>query len=323
MPKPLVSVIVPTYNCGRFVGDAIESVLSQSYEPLEVVVVDDGSTDETVRVVGQYGERVRFFSQLNSGPAAARNRAVREARGDYLAFLDGDDLWLPGQPQVLMSYIDRQPEAKVVFGDWIVWRPDADGTYPTLRLPEAATHLKVDPEASGWIYTKLLFDSVIHIIAAVVHRSVYDKVGGFDETLRTGSDYDFWLKVSRQVPVVKLRYPVAIYRHNPESVTYAIRNDNNPYRLLTRALEAYGLADDAGNRADSMAVASRLADLAFTHAYRHYWHGDPTIAQRWFFRALANRPWDGKAAVYLIAALAKRWGLFTPSRGRTGGQDVE
>ena len=319
MSRPLVSVIVPTYNCGRFIGAAIESVLGdQAYEPLEIIAVDDGSSDDTVQVLRGFGDRVRVFTQANRGPAAARNHAVRESRGEYLAFLDGDDLWLPGQPTVLMNYIDAHPETKVAYGDWAVWHPEADGSFAPLATPAVRDDPAVDPQGSGWVYSQLLFDSIIHIIAAVIHRSVYDAVQGFDESLRTGSDYDFWIKVGHAFPVVKLDRPVAVYRQNHASVTYTVRRENNAYRLLERALDRYGLVDAAGHAVAPRAAAHRLAALAFLHGYRHYWQGDADIARQSFQQSLAHRPWQPKAAAYVVAALAKRWGVFSPAPRRPG-----
>jgi glycosyltransferase involved in cell wall biosynthesis len=316
MSTPLVSVIIPTYNCGQYVRAAIESVLAQDYAALEVVVVDDGSKDDTLSVLATFGDRIRVYSQANSGPAAARNRAVRESRGEYLAFLDGDDLWLPGQPGALMTYVDKHPGTHVIYGQWSEWHAAEDGTYPALSPHAAVNDPGIDPDLSGWVYPKLLFDSIIHIIAAVVHRSVYDAVNGFDESLRTGSDYDFWLRVSRRYPVVKLRYPVAVYRQNPASVTNTIRRENNAYRLLRRAIDTYGLADSAGHVVDPRAARRRLGELAFTHGYRHFWGGDPMIALRSFAQSLRHRPLHLKSTAYVIAALARRWGLFDPARKR-------
>jgi len=312
MTRPLVSVIVPTYNCAAFVRSAIDSVLAQSYAPIEVVVVDDGSTDETLAVLSGFGERIRVFSQSNAGPAAARNRAVAQAHGEYLAFLDGDDLWLPGHLEGLMQHLVAHPEVKVAFADWLVWHADADGTYPPIDI--APGTLQLDPATSGWLYTRLLFDSVIHIIACVIHRSVYETVNGFDEALRTGSDYDFWLKVSRRYPVAKLQGLVAVYRQNPQSVTYRLRAEDNAYRLLNRAIAAYGISDDAGNRVDPSAIAARLAHLSFVHGYRHFWDGDPGIATRSFLLALRHRPMHGKALLYLLASAGKRAGRAFTTR---------
>ncbi len=314
MTHPLVSVIVPTYNCAAFIGDAIESILTQSYAPMEIVAVDDGSSDDTLRILQGFGNQVRAFSQANSGPAAARNHAVRESRGEYLAFLDGDDLWLPGHTGILMDHIERHSETKVIYGDWAVWHPLVDGSYPPLDPPQVVPDPEVDEAGSGWVYSKLLFDSIIHIIASVIHRSVYDAVLGFDETLRTGSDYDFWLKVSRRYPVVKLASPVAVYRQNLSSVTYTLRAENNGYRMLKRALQTYGRSDEGGHEVSAAAAARRLAELSFMHGYRHYWKGDASIALESFTQALSHRPLHPRAAAYVLASLAKRWGLFDPAK---------
>ena len=312
MNKPLVSVIVPTYNCGPFVAEALDSILSQDWQPLEVIAVDDGSTDDTLEVLRRYGDRIRLLQQPNGGPAAARNLAVRESRGEYLAFLDADDLWLPGHLRVLVSYLQAHPQTHVAYGEWLVWRADPGGSYPPLVIPLLVDAPALDPANSGWVYPALLVDSIIHIIAAVIRRSVYDDVGGFDQTLRTGSDWDFWIRVGRSFPVVKLRRPVAAYRQNPSSVTHVVRKENNGFRLLKRIIDTYGLRDAAGHLADRRAVARRLSDLAFSHAYRHYWHGDPVVAAQWFGQAWRHDPRRLKAVAYLVAATAKRLGLAPP-----------
>jgi glycosyltransferase involved in cell wall biosynthesis len=316
MSNPLVSVIVPVYNCAGFVREAIASVLDNDYEPLEVIVVDDGSTDDTVAALSAFGERIRVLRQVNAGPAAARNHAIRESRGEWLAFIDGDDLWLPGHPAHLLSYVAQHPDTRIIYGSWMYWRADADGTYPPLQKPALPSEPELDPDASGWLYAKLLFDSAIHIIASLVHRSVYDAVGGFDEGLRTGSDYDFWLKASRKFPVVKLRAPTAVYRHNPASVTNTVRAENNPYRLLKRAVDAYGLSDDAGHTVDAGAVSRRLAELSFAHGYRHYWRGDARVAVSSFAKALGHRPFHPKTAAYVVASVARFLGVYQPSQIR-------
>lgn len=315
MSNPLVSVIVPTFNCAAYVRAAIDSILRQDYRPIEVVVVDDGSTDDTLAVLSTFGDRIRVFRQANAGPAAARNHAVRQARGEYLAFLDGDDLWLPGHLAGLMAHLLAHPSSKIAHGDWLVWHADADGSYPPLAIDAQPRELSFDPQASGWIYTKLLFDSVIHIIGAVIHRSVYEAVQGFDQGLRTGSDYDFWLKVSRRFPVAKLSGAVAVYRQNPESVTNRLRTENNGYRLLSHAVASYGVSDEAGNRVARSAVSARLAELSFMHGYRHFWHGDVAVAMRSFLTAVKHHPTNAKALLYLLASLAKRAGRAVTMRG--------
>ncbi|MCM3879695.1 MAG: glycosyltransferase [Vicinamibacterales bacterium] len=300
--NPLVSVVVPTYNCEKYLSAALDRVLSQDYAPFEVVVVDDGSTDHTLDVLATYENRVRVFRQSNRGPAAARNVAVREARGEFLAFVDGDDLWLPGKLSAQMAYLEKNPESKVVYGSWYEWYPDKDGSFPEQIFEIGDESLALEEANSGWVYSKLLMDSIIHIISAVIDRSVYDAVNGFDESLESGSDYDFWLRVSRNFQVAKLRRNVAVYRQNPASITSFPRKDDNAYRLLRRAIDTYGLEDGMGNGVDSRMFARRLSSLAFMHGYLHYRKGDPQIASSSFARAWRENPLYWKAAGLAVAA---------------------
>jgi glycosyltransferase involved in cell wall biosynthesis len=114
--EPLVSVVIPVRDGASFVSDAIDSVLAQTYRPLEIIVVDDGSTDDTGDVLARFGDAVRAIRQTPAGAAVARNRGVREARGDYIAFLDADDLWVPDKLQMQMAVLTASPEVDGVFG---------------------------------------------------------------------------------------------------------------------------------------------------------------------------------------------------------------
>lgn len=314
MTAPLVSVVIPAYNCEKLIASALDSVLSETYAPFEVIVVDDGSTDGTVRILESYGDRIRLFRKTNGGPAAARNLAVSKARGEYLAFLDGDDLWLPGHLTVLMDYLLAHPDTRIVYGDWRDSYPDASGRYTDTEPTPADMLDGVDEDWSGSVYTKLLFDSIIHIIASVIHRSVYDKVNGFDETLRTGSDWDFWIRASQHFHAVKLKRRVAVYRQNPVSVTHTVRMENNPYRVLNGAIQRYGIRDDLGRQANRSALDRKLSDLAFDHAYKHFWRGNALTAATWFSRSFRHQPTRWRAAGYVLAALAKSLGQMPARR---------
>ena len=114
---PLVSVLVPTFNRAHLVPEAIRSVLSQDYAPFEVVVVDDGSTDDTATVINQeFGRRIRYIRQENAGPGAARNTGIRASSGEYIAFQDSDDIWLPGKLRAQVDALNRHPECALVYG---------------------------------------------------------------------------------------------------------------------------------------------------------------------------------------------------------------
>src|ERR1044072_1794023 len=114
-PKPLVSVIIPTYNSARFLAESIQSVLGQSFRDFELIVIDDGSTDNTEAVVAAFPEALRYVKKANGGPAAARNFGIREARGDFIAFLDADDFWMSDKLALQVAHFNDHPEYGVVF----------------------------------------------------------------------------------------------------------------------------------------------------------------------------------------------------------------
>jgi glycosyltransferase involved in cell wall biosynthesis len=172
--NPLVSVIIPAFNGMRYIGDAIRSVLDQDYRPIEVIVVDDGSSDGTGEVVARFSE-VRCLQQENRGPGAARNLGIRESRGPILAFLDQDDEWLPGKLRAQVAALDRDPDIgfTLSLSEWVL----LDGKRPSW-LTEA--QLK---DQTGFFPSALL-----------VRRSVFESVGPFDESLITSSDADWFFR---------------------------------------------------------------------------------------------------------------------------------
>lgn len=186
--SPLVSVIIPNYNYATYLGEAIESALGQSYPDVEVIVVDDGSTDGSEAVVRRYGERVRWLRQPRQGVSACRNLGVQVSRGALVAFLDADDCWLPRK-------LERQVDA------WLA-EPDLGLMHCGVRLIDEAGRpagSRLDGLA-GWIAAEmLLFRRPTILMAgsgALVPRETFDKVGGFDTRLSTSADWDFCYRVA-------------------------------------------------------------------------------------------------------------------------------
>lgn len=144
----MVSVIMPVHNGAQFLREAIESALAQDYTPVEIIVVDDGSTDATPQILASFGSRIRHIRQTNSGAAAARNAALQASRGEYLAFLDADDLWLPQKLRVQIDYLGSHPDVDLVASSWKVLSETADAV--TLRDSiESATALEIDAGRPG------------------------------------------------------------------------------------------------------------------------------------------------------------------------------
>jgi glycosyltransferase involved in cell wall biosynthesis len=183
-----ISIIIPTYNRAHLLGRAIESVLAQTYEPIEIIVVDDGSEDGTKEFLRSKFSQCRYFHQENKGVSSARNYGIRKARGEWLAFLDSDDEWLPGKLAAQKTELDSNPETLLCHTEEI-WVRNGKRVNPKLK------HAK----SGGYIYQKCLPLCVISPSAALIHKRVFTEIGLFDEALPACEDYDMWLRIcSRQ-----------------------------------------------------------------------------------------------------------------------------
>ena len=187
--SPTVSVIIPTFNRWPLVGDAIDSVLAQSYGDFEVIVVDDGSTDDTVKQLSRFGSRLRVLRQPNRGVSAARNLAARHARGNYLAFLDSDDLWLTEKLAIQTAFMEQNPAVRICQTEEI-WIRNG------VRVNPKAKHRK----PSGNIFIPSLELCLVSPSAVMLTRKLFERVGGFDESLPVCEDYDLWLRIAVDQP---------------------------------------------------------------------------------------------------------------------------
>jgi glycosyltransferase involved in cell wall biosynthesis len=300
---PEVSVIIPVYNCEEFIGEAIESALSQDYSHKEIIVVDDGSQDGTVSEVRKFGDRVRLLQQKNGGPAAARNQGARVAYGQYLAFLDGDDVWLPGKLSAQVQHITDNPDVGVVYGSWCEWYPTLDGGYPSAHsFATGFDSQSIDANHSGSIYPLLLLDSIVCTISVLMPRTLFERLGGFDQRLRRGEDYDFWIRLSREVLVHKLSMVVALYRMHQSNTTRRPATENYEYLVLSEALHRYGPKGPDGTAVPSDALRRRLSALCFQHGYMHFRWGSPSVAAEAFSRARDYGDYSVKTLSYTAAA---------------------
>jgi glycosyltransferase involved in cell wall biosynthesis len=217
----LVSVIIPCHNQAHFLGDAIESVLAQSYPNFEIIVVDDGSTDNTSEVAARY-PGVQCIRQTNQRQAAARNTGLRHSGGNYLVFLDADDRLLPEALERGLACFEAHPECAMVAGHYR--RIGADGL-----VLEEPPRQRVTVE----YYTEFLRRNCIAVPGAVMYRrSVFEKVGDFDSEMVPCEDYDLYLRIARQLPIHCHEQVVAEYRQHGANVT------SNPALMLQAALAA-------------------------------------------------------------------------------------
>lgn len=304
--QPLVSVIIPTYNCGEFIAEAVQSVIDQDYQAKEIIVVNDGSTDDTSAVLKRFGNAIHVIDQRNCGPPAARNAGVRKAHGAYVAFLDADDVWLPHKLTRQVRYLEAHTEAGGVYTAWQVWERSDDGGF--VRPPCIGHELDegiVDRENSGWLYNRLLLESLLLTTTVMLRASLVRKIGEFDVTLFNGDDYDYWIRASRFAEIHKLKSVSALYRVRSSSVSTTPQRRNFEHEVICKAIDRWGLVGPDGLESDRSVIDKRLRDLVFRHAYVHFWRGDPRLALGAFLRVLRDQPANGKLWGYAILALVK------------------
>jgi len=316
---PLVSVIVPAYNCERYIGEALRSALNQDYPNKEIIVINDGSTDGTASVLAAFGGNVTVVDQPNSGAAVARNAALQLASGKYVAFLDSDDLWLPSKLRVQVTYLEKHPDIGMVYSAWREWRPDTDGTFRLPNLHDEAREFELDDANSGWLYNKLLLDCVVHTTTVLLRADVAARVGQFDASLRRGQDYDYWLRVSRLTPIHKLRNVFSLYRIHGESISFAPHRLNYAYLVIRRAIDRWGPIGPDGTVTDRRTLNHILARHWFDFGYVHRESGDLRLACHAFWQCIRYRPFWRAAWLSLARSclrLARQAVQLSPSVAR-------
>lgn len=245
-----VSVVIPTYNRCEYLRRALASVYRQSYPAYEVLVVDDGSIDNTATMVKQHFPRVNYLYQANMGVSAARNYGLQQARGDWIALLDSDDEWLPNKLLTQVEVLCGQPDVKVCHTEEI-WIRNGRRVNPKLK------HRK----SGGWIFRHCLPLCAMSPSSILLHRSVFETVGLFDITLPACEDYDMWLRITA-------RYPV-LYVEQPQIIKYGGHADqlSRQYwgmdRFRIQALERIivsGILDDE-DRDEAVAVLRRKCEI--------------------------------------------------------------
>jgi len=304
-----VSVVIPAFNSAQYVGAAIQSVLDQAELPAEILVVDDGSTDQTRTVVRDYP--VKYIYQQNAGPSAARNTGIFNSTGEFVAFLDADDLWLRQKLARQLSAFRKHPEAGFSFST--VWNL-YDGTNPSISrepyFPPQLQHWlrRQRPQgenACGSVYELLLQKNCVATSSVVIRRSLIDRVGPFDIGLRGCEDYEYWIRLARLSPAVFIKEPTSRYRivESGLSGDWQARYDRF-YETAIQVLEAHGRAFPS--RAVRKAMGVSLADYAF-YCLTAGRDSDARVLSR---RALGTYPTVKGAKTFLGARMPRAYSLI-------------
>jgi len=218
---PLVSVVIPVFNGERFLREAVQSVLDQKYSPIEIIIVDDGSTDGSSAVARSFSETVRYLYQANQGPAAARNRGIEHAQGSLIAFADADDLWPSEKLEMQLPYLINDAAIEIVMG----------------RIQQ----VRLSKTVNGQTQTEELAEPAfsVNLGSAVIKKSVFERVGLFDESMRYSEDVDWFMRAREAgAAIVTIDAVTLLYRQHEENMTRGkSTSELNVLKALKKSLD--------------------------------------------------------------------------------------
>jgi len=303
MGSAKVSAIIPVYNCERYVGDAVESILAQTFPAHEIIVVDDGSSDATRQALDRFGASIIYVRQKNAGEPAARNTGMRRATGEFIAFLDADDLWLPDKLQAQMDLFAAHPKYSLVYTDMMTFN-DQGILVESVRASRRRTY------RGGRVFPQLFQETLFGSGSVVFRKSCLDTVGGFDESFFVGSDYEMWLRMARHFEFGYVDKPLLRYRQHAQMSTQTlgqVPQDGMPWlaKVLTSILARY---PEAVAELGQAAINRRLGLLYMWLGRSWLDRGNHAMARKLFSGALQYSPRNPR---YRLAY----WATFlTPSQ---------
>jgi glycosyltransferase involved in cell wall biosynthesis len=289
MSSSLVSVVIPTYNSAEYIEEALNSVFEQTFNEFEIIVIDDGSTDNTRTILDKYSGRIKYFYQNNKGPAGARNHGIEEVTGKYIAFLDADDIWMPAKLEKQVAlFRQREGLGMVTTG---VCSFDDKGVF-------GFSTDKREKLMQGDIARNIFLKSDIGTPTVMVPKIVFDKVGLFEENIRYGEDDNMWIRIASHYDVELIDEALVKVRNHPRRAT------RDQLELQQAVLEniqmlktKYG---DVVRRRIEKAIPRKISQVQFAIGYNHYERGNFREARKAFLRAAYHRLWFWKNSLYLI-----------------------
>lgn len=312
----LASVVIPCFNAGAYIEATLRSVLSQGRRVHEVIVVDDGSSDGSPALVRARFPSVRVIEQRNQGVAVARNTGIEAARAEWVAFVDADDIWLPGKLDQQFALAEAETDAQVIYSAWEVWTSSQlEPAAPWLAaLLATASDERRWAGPTGWIYPQLLLSCEVWTSTVLIKASLLKQIGGFDPGLRIGEDYDLWLRASRESRILRVPRPLALYRQHQQNITRSVPAQNFRALVVERAVARWGLADAQGNRMPARRVHQELGKVWAEYADANLGARRLKVALRSVLRGIRMDPMLMKSWKVLLRCLGQL--LLSPWSGK-------
>lgn len=247
-----VSVIMPCFNAEKYISESIESVLNQTYENFEIILVDDSSTDNTPNIIKKYvqkhGDKLKYISQPNQGPSAARNNGVRNSTGDLIAFLDSDDIYVKDSLEKKIMKLKSDKELTLVYSDAFIIYESELTNYHYKKI--------VEKFYEGYVFPQLMVNNFICTSTVMLKKEVFNSIGYFNEKIKGVEDYEFWLKISKKdFKIGLVDEPLTYYRIRKGSLTD--NNLKNVEDLISVFNKFLNTNDDTNNR-DKQLIKNNL-----------------------------------------------------------------
>jgi glycosyltransferase involved in cell wall biosynthesis len=271
---PLVSVIIPAFNCAKYLADAVESVFAQTYSAIECIVIDDGSTDHTNELIQglfKLHPGLKTARKTNGGPSSARNMGLRESSGDFISFLDDDDVFLPDKIERQVAFLEAHPDVGLVYSDSLI----ATETLQPVEMYTAEMPRDLEP------IDALCYRNWFSLTVALIRRTITDRVGDLDEGIAGADDWDYWIRCAKVARISYLAGAVSLYRKHTGQMHHdyfgmrraciqvaAKQFSDDPYRLRgAMAAIQWTHAKYLWSRRDKTATALALAKFAIMDGF--------------------------------------------------------
>jgi len=308
----MISVIIPAYNCESYLHRAIESVLAQRDVQTEIIVINDGSTDDTDRIVRSYGDAIRYIQQTNQGVAVARNRGMEVASGDYIAFLDADDTWFPDKLSMQLELLEKHPDHIGVFSNFtivdcdqnVLFENGIENDYAIFKTEHKTPDELLGPRENGIragnMFGSLYLGNFINTCSVFLRKSVIQNLDGFDPTLATQEDYDYWLRLSQLAPLLYIDKPLLTRCRRPGQLTapsQRLRIARDVFHVVTRH------ASDAEMVLGQQVVNIRIKKKYHSLALNLLSEKKATEAREALFQCMKRTSTDTKTLLLLLWSL--------------------
>ena len=298
---PEVSVIMPVYNGEKFLAEAIESVLSQSFQDFELICVNDGSTDGSQQIIDSFlDSRLKRLSQTNAGQASARNCGIKFCKGNLISFLDQDDVYLPTCIEERVKYFHKSDSYSFIYNDFMIIDENSTVVNPSVLKWRKTKYI------SGKCFNELFLNGTFIIPSSVMmEKEIFDKIGLFDETLWGADDYDLWLRISYYYSIGFVPSPLNKYRVHSQN--FSKNNSIMENRTALAILKAVENFPDVDKLVGKREMKKRLYQVCFDTAYSNLKVGDLNPAYYWLKKAWH---WGRKPKTLLILVATKYFGAL-------------